>query len=286
MPITFEKVSYEYSVGTPFAHGALNEVDLAIEMGKVTAIIGSTGSGKTTLVQHLNALLLPTSGTVLVLDRTITSKNKPKSLKSLRKNVGLVFQFPEYQLFEETIIKDVMFGPLNFGCTQDEAYTKSCNALKVCGIDESLFEKSPLDLSGGQKRRVAIAGILAIDPQVLVLDEPTAGLDPQGSKQMMQLFMQLNRQYDKTVLIVTHDMEHVLNYCDNVVVMNEGKVLTHQRVSDFFNDLTLLQNMNINPPHVLYLREELKRSGFHLSDGLHDLASLAKAIAAEVNSHE
>ena len=205
MPIAFEKVNYQYAPNTPFAYEALKNIDLAFELGKITAIIGPTGSGKSTLVQHLNALLLPTRGTVLVLDRTITHNDKPKELKSLRKRVGLVFQFPEYQLFEETILKDIMFGPLNFKVDEATAKQQALAALNMVGLDESTAEKSPLDISGGQKRRVAIAGILAINPDVLVLDEPTAGLDPQGAKSMMELFVRLNRDHGKTILVVTHD---------------------------------------------------------------------------------
>jgi len=282
MPIAFEKVSYTYAPGTPFAYAALKEVDLAIEMGKITAIIGPTGSGKSTLVQHLNALLLPSDGQVLVLDRIITHADKPKQLKSLRKNVGLVFQFPEYQLFEETVLKDVMFGPLNFGVSEEEAKKRALETLNVVGLDPMIASKSPLDLSGGQKRRIAIAGILAIDPKVLVLDEPTAGLDPQGSKAMMQLFTALNRKYEKTVLIVTHDMEHVLNYCDNVVVMREGKCAAHQTVKEFFNDGKLLHELDINVPNVLRFKEKMIQSGMELPEGITDIPSLAKAIAGRI----
>lgn len=282
MPIAFKQVSYEYSPGTPFAYDALKNVSVEISLGKVTAIIGSTGSGKTTLVQHLNALLLPTKGEVEVLDRVILSSEKPKQLKSLRQQVGLVFQFPEYQLFEETIIKDVMFGPLNFGIEKEEALLRSMHALKVVGLDETFAEKSPLDLSGGQKRRVAIAGILAIDPNVLVLDEPTAGLDPQGSKSMMSLFMKMNRDYGKTVLIVTHDMEHVLNYCDEVIVLNQGSVVLKTDVKSFFRDEKLLDELNICPPKIVAMRRKLNDRGLHLDEGIVDVATLAKEIAGRV----
>ncbi len=286
MPIAFRQVSYEYSPGTPFAYGALNGVDVEITEGKVTAIIGATGSGKSTLIQHLNALLLPSQGEVEVLDRTIVAGVKPKQLKSLRQNVGLVFQFPEYQLFEETILKDIIFGPINFGVEPQEAELRSLHALKVVGLDETYAEKSPLDLSGGQKRRVAIAGILAIDPYVLVLDEPTAGLDPQGSKSMMNLFMTMNRKYGKTVLIVTHDMEHVLTYCDEVVVVDKGKVILKSDVKSFFKDESLLDQLNICPPKVVDMRRQLQKAGMKLSDDIFDIETLAMAIAKEVNGHE
>ena len=284
MSIRFEKLSYTYSSGTPFAYAALKDIDLEIEEGKVTAIIGKTGSGKTTLVQHLNALLLPTAGKLELLGRTISADQKPESLKSLRKDVGLVFQFPEYQLFEETIAKDIAFGPKNFGSTDEEAAHRVKEVIKVVGLDESMLERSPLDLSGGQKRRVAIAGILAMDPKILVLDEPTAGLDPQGAKSMMQLFMDLNRKMNKTVLIVTHDMEHVLNYCDNVVVVDQGKILRQTSVKDFFRKTDLLKELNILPPSVIRTRELLNENGFHISDEIMDIESLAKEIIREVKT--
>lgn len=282
MPIAFEKVSYTYAPKTPFEYIALKSVDLAIELGSVTAIIGPTGSGKSTLVQHLNALLLPTGGSVVVLDRTITANQKQKDLKQLRRKVGLVFQFPEYQLFEETILKDVMFGPLNFKETEADARAKAIRALDMVGIDESYHERSPLDISGGQKRRVAIAGILAIDPDVLVLDEPTAGLDPQGAKAMMELFLTLNRKYHKTILLVTHDMDHVLNYCDNVVVMKKGEVLTHQRVSDFYAQDQGVLDIELTLPQRLRFIDALKEGGFTLNQPINSLEELASAIAKEI----
>ncbi len=283
MPIAFEKVNYQYAPNTPFAYEALKNIDLAFELGKITAIIGPTGSGKSTLVQHLNALLLPSKGTVLVLDRTITHTDKPKELKSLRKRVGLVFQFPEYQLFEETILKDVMFGPLNFKVDEATAKVQALDALKMVGLDESFAEKSPLDISGGQKRRVAIAGILAINPDVLVLDEPTAGLDPQGSKAMMELFVRLNKDHGKTILVVTHDMEHVINYCDNVVVMAEGEVLTHQLVGDYFERKQQIESIKMNLPQLLAFKEALIAGGFDLNTPMRTLDDLADAIAMELS---
>ena len=284
MSIRFEKLSYTYSSGTPFAYAALKGINLEIEEGRVTAIIGRTGSGKTTLVQHLNALLLPTEGELHILDRVISAQQKPSHLKSLRKEVGLVFQFPEYQLFEETIAKDIAFGPKNFGISEEEALKRAREAIRIVGLDESMLDRSPLDLSGGQKRRVAIAGILAIDPQILVLDEPTAGLDPQGAQSMMNLFMRLNREMGKTVLMVTHDMEHVLNYCDSVVIIDQGQVLDHLSVRDFFSRKELLDQLQILPPAVIRTRRLLNERGFRISDEVMDLSSLAEAIAQEVKA--
>ncbi len=286
MSITFEKLSHEYSTGTPFAYLALDSIDLSIIEGRMTAIIGSTGSGKSTLVQHLNALLLPSSGSLTVLDRTIHAGDKPKQLKDLRKHVGLVFQFPEYQLFEETVALDIAFGPKNFGMSEEEALSKAKEMLAFVGLEESYLERSPFELSGGQKRRVAIAGILAMDPDILVLDEPAAGLDPQGAKEMMNLFVKLNRECHKTVLIVTHDMEHVLRYCDDVVVVDHGHIVNTADTASFFRDTALLHQLGINPPAVIRLREALNEHGFHLSDQLLEMEELAAAVAQAVKHHE
>ena len=286
MPITFEKLTHEYNSGTPFSYLALDAIDAQLSEGKITAIIGATGSGKSTLVQHLNALLLPSKGRVHVLDRTIDAKQKPKQLKALRQRVGLVFQFPEYQLFEETIAKDIAFGPLNFGTSEEEALVKAKEMVALVGLDESYLERSPFELSGGQKRRVAIAGILAMYPQVLVLDEPAAGLDPQGAKDMMELFVRLNREYHKTILLVTHDMEHVLSYCDEVVVMEDAHIATQCDVHELFADSALLKRLHINPPMVVQLRDELNARGFSLDASLLSLEALVDALASEVKAHE
>lgn len=286
MPIRYEGLTHIYQEGTPFSYLALDDVSLEIKEGAFTAIIGETGSGKTTLVQHLNALLLPSKGKLQVLDRLITADQKPKQLKSLRKQVGLVFQFPEYQLFEETILKDVCFGPKNFGATEEEARDMAVKMLKLVGLDESYLDQSPFELSGGQKRRVAIAGILAMDPQVLVLDEPTAGLDPQGAKEMMDLFVELNKTYHKTVLIVTHDMEHVLHSCDEVVVVAKGKIKKQCDVTTFFEDVELLKQLRIDPPAVIKMREALRKRGFSLGKDVLSIEALAKAIQSEVQKHE
>lgn len=285
MPIQFEHVSHTYSTGTPYEYKALYDINLEIEEGKITAIIGMTGSGKSTLVQHLNALLLPEKGTIRILDRTITAGEKPKNLKSLRGDVGLVFQFPEYQLFEETVIKDVAFGPKNFGASEEEAVKKAKHALSMVGLPAETYEKSPLELSGGQKRRAAIAGILAMDPKILVLDEPTAGLDPLGTVSMMSLFSKLNREMGKTVLIVTHDMEQVFKYCDNVVVVENGKIRTHTSVQEFFADSSLCREMNILPPALIRMKDLLKEAGFQIDDNIQDLDRLAYAVARQVKKH-
>lgn len=282
MPIAFEKVSHTYSTGTPYEYHALKNIDLQISEGKMTAIIGQTGSGKSTLVQHLNALLLPDSGVVHILDRQIKAGEKTKKLKEIRGKVGLVFQFPEYQLFEETILKDVSFGPKNFGCSEEEACKRAMEALKLVGIPESFYEKSPLELSGGQKRRVAIAGILAMNPEVLVLDEPTAGLDPAGTNAMMALFSKLNKELHKTVLMVTHDMENVYNYCDEVVVLEKGTVKLHDSARNFFANPEKCREVGILPPSIVRMKEMLNDSGFHIPEQVVTMKELADYIVKEV----
>lgn len=286
MPIEIKDLEYTYSQGTPFEHKALKGVNLTIPTGKVTAIIGQTGSGKSTLVQHLNALLKPTKGSVDIAGFHIDPATKLTDVKALRKKVGLVFQFPEYQLFEETIAKDIGFGPKNFGYTPEQIQEAVHKVLPLVGLDESYLERSPFELSGGQKRRVAIAGILVQDPEVLVLDEPAAGLDPQSAREMMNLFMSLNRGQGKTILLVSHDMEHVLEYCDEVVVMKDGKVSTQMEVHEFFKHPELLREIDINPPGIVKLKEKLQEKGFSVPQDSYSLDEIAQALKEQVNAHE
>lgn len=279
MSIRFEKVDFEYSPNTPFAFKALTDIDLELSKDKMTAIIGATGSGKSTLVQHLNALLLPTGGKVIVDEHTIEAGKKFVKTKDLRHKVGLVFQFSEYQLFEETIIKDVSFGPKNFGASEEEAIEKAKRALKTVGLDESYYERSPLELSGGQKRRVAIAGILAMGPDILVLDEPAAGLDPQGAEQMMTLFRKLNKEKGITVLVVTHNMEHVLKYCDEVVVLDHGKLLMHTDMTTFFENEKYMEEANINPPSIIRFKAMLRERGIQIPSEILSIEDLARYLS-------
>ena len=281
MSVKFEQVSHTYSNNTPFSYMALKEINLDIPKGSFTAIIGHTGSGKSTLIQHINALLLPTQGKVQVNDFIIEATNVPKGLKQLKKMAGLVFQFPEYQLFEDTIEKDIIFGPKNFGIDEQQAKEAARKVIKAVGLDESYLQKSPFDLSGGQKRRVAIAGILVMDPDVLVLDEPTAGLDPQGAKEMMDLFKTLNNQ-GKTVVIVTHDMNHVLNYCDFAVVMNKGEIVKKGTVDEIFKDASYLENLSIDLPVITHFIYELNQQGFHIDPSIKEIEQLVQAIKEEL----
>lgn len=286
MPIKTNELTHIYNPGTPFEHLALNGITVEIPKGKVTAIIGQTGSGKSTFVQHLNVLLLPTSGRVEVDDYHIEAGTKLKDVKNLRKKVGLVFQFPEYQLFEETIGKDIAFGPKNFGIAEDKALELAKQILPVVGLDASYMERSPFDLSGGQKRRVAIGGILVLDPDLLVLDEPTAGLDPQGANEMMALFMRLNKEKGKTVLLVSHDMEHVKNYCDHVIVFEQGKVKIESDVKEFFQHPEWMENIGINPPALIRLKKQLIEKGFTIPADVLEMEDLVQCVKEQVKSDE
>ena len=282
MAITFKSLSYIYGEGMPYAHHALKDINLNIEEGKITAIIGKTGSGKSTLVEHLNALLVPSSGSLEIEDTIILPGKKNKGLKALRKKVGLVFQFSEYQLFEETILKDVAFGPKNYGASEQEAIAKAKLALKMVGIDESYYETSPFDLSGGQKRRIAIAGILALEPKIIVLDEPTAGLDPKGSQEMIDLFVKLNKKAGITVILVTHDNEIVYNYADNTVLMADGEVKYSGNTLELFNDKEKVKEFNILEPKILSVKNALNEKGFKIPSNVRTIEELAKYLSKEL----
>ena len=286
MPITIQNLTHIYHENTQLAKSAIRNINLTIEDGEMVALIGETGSGKSTLVQHFNALLLPNAGQLQINAKTIFANKKNTGLKELRKTVGLVFQFPEYQLFEENILKDIAFGPKNFGASEQEAESIARAMIKVVGLDESYLEKSPFECSGGEKRRIAIAGILAMDPDILVFDEPTAGLDPKGAKDMMELFKRLNEQFHKTVILVSHDMEHVLNYCKRVVVMSHGEVIQDSSVKEFFKSSDLLKQLNINPPSILVLKDLCKEKGIMIRDDVFTIEECVKDIVSGVKKYE
>lgn len=257
IPIVFEQVDFTYNPGTPFEVPVLKNINLTLEPGRVTAIIGHTGSGKSTLIQHLNVLLKPSKGKIKIGDQVITAQFDSKNLKQIRKKVGVVFQFPEAQLFEETVIKDVMFGPLNFGASQEEARAIAEEMLALVGIDPALYERSPFELSGGQMRRVAIAGVLALEPEVLVLDEPTAGLDPLGQIEMLTMFIDLQQARQLSLILVTHQMDDVAEFADQVVVLEKGQIIRQGQPREIFADPDWLRAKQLGLPRTLDFLERL-----------------------------
>lgn len=262
MDITFKDVSYTYQPGTPFQGLGLEHVNLTIPSGSYTAIIGHTGSGKSTLLQHLNALLKPTAGVVQIGDRTITPETNNKNLKVIRQKVGMVFQFPESQLFEATVQKDIAFGPQNFGVSEAEAMARAVQMVELVGLPAAVLDKSPFDLSGGQMRRVAIAGVLAMQPEVLVLDEPTAGLDPVGRREMMALFKQLHEEQGMTIVMVTHQMDDVANYADHVIVLENGQLAKSGTPREIFADPEWLTAKHLGLPTTTRFAQALMQQGF------------------------
>ena len=260
MGIALENVSFTYQEGTPLASTALSDVSLTIEDGSYTALIGHTGSGKSTILQLLNGLLVPSQGSVRVFDTLITSTSKNKDIRQIRKQVGLVFQFAENQIFEETVLKDVAFGPQNFGVSEEDAEQIAREKLALVGIDESLFNRSPFELSGGQMRRVAIAGILAMEPSTLVLDEPTAGLDPLGRKELMNLFKKLH-QSGMTIVLVTHLMDDVAEYANQVYVMEKGRLVKGGKPSDVFQDVVFMEEVQLGVPKITAFCKRLADRG-------------------------
>ena len=255
MNIEVLNISYSYNNNDSFA---VKDASTTFKDGEFVAIVGHTGSGKSTFIQNLNALLIPTKGTIHVDEFVIQNKIKIKNIKELRKKIGIVFQFPEYQLFEETIEKDILFGPKNFHVEEENLSQLASKVLNIVGLEDSFLNKSPFELSGGEKRRVAIAGILAFNPDVLIVDEPTAGLDPNASIKMMQLFKQLN-QMGKTIILVTHQMDHVLHYAHRVLVFKDGEIQCDKEPYDLFNNLELVKKLGIDVPNVIELTHALAK---------------------------
>ena len=286
MDIRFKQVGFAYQAGTPFEMRALHDISFSIEDGSYVAIIGHTGSGKSTILQHLNALLKPTEGIVELGDKTIDSTTGNKDLKPLRKKVGIVFQFPEAQLFEETVEKDIAFGPKNFGVSEEEALKIAAEVVKTVGLPEEVLKKSPFDLSGGQMRRVAIAGVLAMKPEVLVLDEPTAGLDPKGRLEMMEMFYKLNKGQNMTIVLVTHQMNDVSDYADHVIVIEAGNVVKEGSPKEVFSDASWLLEKQLGVPTTLAFVEKLKEKGWSTDKMPLTLDELADAILEERGVNE
>ncbi|TRM11199.1 energy-coupling factor ABC transporter ATP-binding protein [Lentibacillus cibarius] len=251
MDITFNHVSYIYQANTPFAHKAVDNLSFHIPSGSFTAVIGHTGSGKSTLIQHLNGLVRPSQGEVTIGPYRLTHSEKPSHMKELRSRVGVVFQYPEHQLFEETVKKDIAFGPENFGVQKDEIEKRISAITPGVGLSDELLERSPFDLSGGQMRRVAIAGVLATKPEVLVLDEPTAGLDPRGQREMMDMFYDLHKQQGLTTILVTHSMEDAVKYADQVIILNKGSKYMEGSPVDVLTKKEALYKVGLDVPEMV-----------------------------------
>ena len=260
MPIILDKVSHVYEAGTAMSVTALNNVSLVIPDGQFIGLIGHTGSGKSTLIQHLNGLIKATSGSIYFNGEDIDADDFDK--KKLRSKVGLVFQYPEYQLFEADVFSDVCFGPKNLGLTKKEAELRAYEALKLVGVDDEYFYQSPFDLSGGQKRRVAIAGVLAMKPDVLILDEPTAGLDPRGRDEILEQVAKLKRETGITVMLVSHSMDDVAKYVDRIIVMNKGSVMLDDKPKEVFKQYERLEEVGLAAPQVTYIMKTLHDRGY------------------------
>ncbi|MBI1630685.1 energy-coupling factor ABC transporter ATP-binding protein [Bacillus safensis] len=281
MDITIKELEHRYQMKTPFERLALYNVNASIKEGSYVAVIGHTGSGKSTLLQHLNGLLKPTKGSIALGETILQANKKQKDMKPLRKKVGIVFQFPEHQLFEETILKDICFGPMNFGVPQEKAEAKAKEMLKLVGLPESLLSRSPFELSGGQMRRVAIAGVLAMEPEVLVLDEPTAGLDPRGRKEIMDMFYDLHQKANLTTILVTHSMEDAAHYADQMIVMHKGTVKATGTPRELFAKRTDMSSFGLDLPETIKFQQTVEEKlGITFPRPLLTMDEMAEALTA------
>ncbi len=277
MSIKIENLVHVYMPKSPFEKVALDNVNIEINDNEFVALIGHTGSGKSTLIQHMNGLLKPTSGKIIVDGEDITRPGV--KLTDIRKKVGLVFQYPEYQLFEETIEKDIEYGPRNLGLEQDEITRRVKSAMEMVGLDYEIYRnKSPFDLSGGQKRRVAIAGVIAMEPRILILDEPTAGLDPKGRDDILEQIKKLHTEYKMTIILVSHSMEDVGKLAERIIVMNSGKVALEGTPAKVFKEIDTLENIGLAVPQVTYLMRALKAKGFDVSDEIYTIEQGRKEL--------
>ncbi|MDK0787718.1 energy-coupling factor transporter ATPase [Clostridium perfringens] len=277
MSIKIENLNHIYMPKKPFEKIALNNINCEIEDGEFVALIGHTGSGKSTFIQHLNGLLSPTSGNIIVDGVNIADKKV--KLSDIRKKVGLVFQYPEYQLFEETIEKDIEYGPRNLGISEEEISKRVKKSMEMVGLDyETYKDKSPFDLSGGQKRRVAIAGVIAMEPKVLILDEPTAGLDPKGREDILAQIRLLHKEYGMTIIMVSHSMEDVAKIADRVIVMNSGEIVLDGKIAEVFKEVETLEKIGLAVPQVTYLIRELRNKGFNISEEIFTISQAKEAL--------
>ena len=264
--LELKNLSYVYGTGTPFEKTAVNNLSLSIEKGEFIGIMGHTGSGKSTLVQMLNGLMKPTSGQVLLDGEDIWAN--PKDIRKIRFKVGMVFQYPEYQLFEETVAKDIAFGPTNMGKSGAELEKAVNDAARFTGLKDELLEKSPFDLSGGEKRRAAIAGVIAMNPEVLVLDEPTAGLDPMGRDVLLSQIVQYHKERKNTVILVSHSMEDIARFADKIIVMNKSNLVMFDKTKEVFSKGRELEKIGLRVPQITKIMLELREKGFNVPEGI------------------
>ena len=276
MSINVKNVSFIYGKGTPFEKKAVDNISFNIESGEFVGLIGHTGSGKSTLIQMLNGLIKPDEGSVIINGVDITCEKI--NLKKIRSNIGLVFQYPEYQLFEETVYKDIAYGPKNFGKTDEEIKNVIHEVIDLVGLDESVLEKSPFELSGGQKRRVAIAGVLAMSPKILILDEPTAGLDPAGRNDILACIKKLHTEKGMTVILVSHSMEDIANTVDRIMIVSDAKLVSFDKPSEIFKDSEMLKNIGLNVPQVTRVVNHLKQKGIFLEGNIYTVDAAVDAI--------
>jgi energy-coupling factor transport system ATP-binding protein len=267
MSIEIKNLSHTYSKGSAFEKKALDDISLTIEKGEFVGLIGHTGSGKSTLIQHLNVLLRPETGSIIIDGEDIGAEKS--RLKAIRSKVGLVFQYPEHQLFEMTVFKDVAFGPANMGISADETKQRVLDALEIVGIPPELHEKSPFELSGGQKRRVAIAGVLAMKPEILVLDEPTAGLDPRGRDEILSRIKDMHEKLQLTVILVSHSMEDIARLVDRIFVINHGKIALYGPPAEIFARIEQLEDIGLASTQAAYVAKRLQDAGFALPEGIY-----------------
>lgn len=276
MILRAENLTYTYQQNTPFKNVAVNGISFDIYDGEILGIIGHTGSGKSTVLQMLNGLLKPTYGTVFFKNRDIWSE--PKKMASVRSQIGLVFQYPEYQLFEETVFEDIAYGPKNMGLIGDELNSRVYDAAKTVGISEDLLQKSPFDLSGGEKRKAAIAGIMAMRPKIIVFDEPTAGLDPKGRETVYKAILDYRDNFDATIVVVSHSMEDVAEFTDRIVVLNDGTKVAEGSVKEVFANAEMLKSIGLNVPSVTNVMIKLKEKGIDIPTDIYTVDEAAKCI--------
>ena len=277
MIITTENLTHKYGIGTPFEKTALDNVSIGIESGDYVGIIGHTGSGKSTLISHFNAILKPTSGKVIVDGEDLWQDNKQKRIQT-RFKVGLVFQYPEYQLFEDTVYNDIAFGPKNMGLPADEIEKRIMKSIEFVGLDKKYLEKSPFELSGGQKRRVAIAGVMAMSPKVLVLDEPAAGLDPKGRDEILARIREYHRETKSTVLLVSHSMEDIAENAKSIIVMNRAKCMMHASVPEVFEKASELEKIGLDIPQITRVFISLNKLGYKVSSNIYTVEDAKQEI--------